>query len=784
MEVRMNSIGFSRSVGWALIGVSGCVLFALSANAATVSAKIAPEVTIQMAPTPTDRLQSPLEGFAQEVVVDSQSKVQFTTDIPHSIVPVVRLLPSVADPCAERSKQPLLATEQGITIDEQVRLADFGRTDPNGAAYVAETFTVSPDGTQAALIVSRANPDVNAHCQRLVLVSVNSRAPEIELDRGGEFIRGDFQLRNLAVVYAGSQKSNPPVWSPDGTQIAFLKRLGGSTQVWVVATDGRSTSRRVTDLPDNVESFAWADDGAGLVVETRPGIRKQAAAIAEEGRRGFLFDERFSPQFIGRPIPTGSIEVEHSYVSLTDGSVRAANAVEVDILVPTRPQAISPRARLYNRSSKGHEAWIEPKNREMLFSSTQLVLAADDGRRLICADESCESIFRIWWSNAGDTLFALQRTGWGNSQTAILSWRVADASPKRILATDEMLFGCRMAGPEFVCAREGATEPRHLVAVEPSTRAVRVVHQPNDTLRTDDFGEVRRLRFRNNEGIESYADLVLPRSRRPGEKFPLVVVGYRSDGFLRGGTGDEVPIHPLVNRGIAVLSFHRPFLASVDREARTEKELLEGNRKNWRDRRSVQSALEIAIQMAVETGHIDRERLGITGFSDGAATAQWALINTEMFKAASLSSLGEDKFSYFLQAGPEFTDRMRNAGYKILEEDGEGFWEPYSLIANVDRVDVAILVQVPDTEYEGGLDIFEVYSHAGKAIEMYVFEDEAHVKWQPAHRLAVYQRNVEWFQFWLAGRKNCDPDRTAQYERWTAMVGAPAADQLVCASKN
>jgi dipeptidyl aminopeptidase/acylaminoacyl peptidase len=363
-----------------------------------------------------------------------------------------------------------------------------------------------------------------------------------------------------------------------------------------------------------------------------------------------------------------------------------------------------------------------------------------------------------------------------------MSWRVGDASPRRILTTDEMLFGCKMAGTEFVCAREGATKPRHLVVVEPSTLQVRVVHQPNETLRTNDFGEVTRLRFRNNEDIESYADLVLPRSRRPGEKFPLVIVGYRSDGFLRGGTGDEVPIHPLVNRGIAVLSFHRPFLASVDREARTEKDLLEGNRKNWRDRRSVQSALETAVQMAVETGHIDRERLGITGFSDGAATAQWALINTDMFKAASLSSLGEDKFSYFLQAGPEFTDRMRNAGYKVLEEDGEGFWEPYSLINNVDHVDVPMLIQVPDTEYEGGLDIFEVYSHAGKAIEMYVFEDEAHVKWQPAHRLAVYQRNVEWFEFWLAGRKNCGPDRAAQYERWTAMAGAPTADQLVCAS--
>ena len=55
---------------------------------------------------------------------------------------------------------------------------------------------------------------------------------------------------------------------------------------------------------------------------------------------------------------------------------------------------------------------------------------------------------------------------------------------------------------------------------------------------------------------------------------------------------------------------------------------------------------------------------------------------------------------------------------------------------------------------------------------MYVFPDETHNKWQPAHRKAIYQRNLDWFGFWLQGKVDPDPTKTSQYERWQAMKAA------------
>jgi hypothetical protein len=55
---------------------------------------------------------------------------------------------------------------------------------------------------------------------------------------------------------------------------------------------------------------------------------------------------------------------------------------------------------------------------------------------------------------------------------------------------------------------------------------------------------------------------------------------------------------------------------------------------------------------------------------------------------------------------------------------------------------------------------------------MYVFPYEAHNKFQPRHKLAVYERNVDWFRFWLQGYEDPNPKKTGQYRIWREMKRA------------
>ena len=154
------------------------------------------------------------------------------------------------------------------------------------------------------------------------------------------------------------------------------------------------------------------------------------------------------------------------------------------------------------------------------------------------------------------------------------------------------------------------------------------------------------------------------------------------------------------------------------REARSEIETRTLLDEPWADRRSVLSSLEIAIELAVESGAVDQSRIGITGFSDGGASAQFALINSDLFAAASFTTCCEDSGSFALVAGPRFTDYLRAMGYPYFDGPADAFWQPMSLLRNVENIDTPMLILAADSEYEAALDVWETYRHRGKAIEM------------------------------------------------------------------
>lgn len=666
-----------------------------------------------------------------------------------------------------------------VSARDLATLTDIGRSDPYDSP---SPFGVSPDGQQIAFVTRQADPDRNGFCQRLMVMPLDGSASPRERDNGGSFVRATFVLRNFPAVAAGFGKVITPKWSPDGQWIAFLKRTGTTTQAWVVASRSTAPARQVSTLADDVEDLAWSPDGASLIVATRPDLRLQMAAIATEGREGYLFDDRFDPQFADHPLPTSPAPLRYAQLELSTGTVREATAAEQAVLVtPDRPDKPED-ARLYTQATGQTAAWLESKAPGRLIAPTRIVLRRPDAKVLSCATKICESAQHLWWREDGRVLYILQRTGWGNSQTALLRWPVAAERPERVFVTDDALVGCQMVKNELNCARERAGYPRVLAAIDADTGKSRVIHDPNPRWARIRVGAVKRFRFRNAYDVECYADLVLPPLHKQGEKHPLVVVQYVSDGFLRGGTGDEVPIQALAARGFAVLSFARPDLVESVRQTRTELELLQKNRDNWLDRRSVQSSLEQAVALAIRTGAVDRERMGISGFSDGTSTTQWALLNSSLFKVAAMGACCEDMIAYPLMGGPAFEDFGRKFGYRFFEPDAAQFWKPMSLAANAAKVSAPLLIQTGDSEYEIGLDVVAAFRRLGKPIELWVFPNEPHFKWQPAHRLAIYERNLDWFSYWLMHKMDCSPAKATQYARWQTMAGAPPRSPLTCLS--
>ncbi|MEK3732312.1 MULTISPECIES: S9 family peptidase [unclassified Paenibacillus] len=67
--------------------------------------------------------------------------------------------------------------------------------------------------------------------------------------------------------FTSGENDSSPAWSPDGSQLAFLRKKGDKPQVWTIPADG-GEARPVTDLKYGVSAFKWSPDGTQLLVRS------------------------------------------------------------------------------------------------------------------------------------------------------------------------------------------------------------------------------------------------------------------------------------------------------------------------------------------------------------------------------------------------------------------------------------------------------------------------------------------------------------------------------------
>lgn len=627
-------------------------------------------------------------------------------------------------------------------------------------------FGISPDGRRIAFQIRRADPETNNYCLAMVVVDLDSARSPVVVDRDGELIRVRFPRGALAGYPSGEPRMITPAWSTDGSRIAFLKNVGAQDQVWIADTDGTG-SRQLTNAAVDVEDFAWTADGRSIVYRIRPAIEAARREIDREGMSGFVYDERWAPVASNRPWPGEPIASQFGIASL-DGKAREATEVERRRI--EQPEgAVRPDGASWIATSADAMAWIAPSDSTRTYSDGALRARWRSGASAICGAPACRGDFMgLWWDRAGDALWFLRREGWGESELALYSWTADQTAPVRIIATKDRLLGCQRARDRLICAIEQSTRPRRIVSIDPSSGAMKEIFDPNPEFRNLRLGHVERLQWTNDRGIEVYGDLVLPPGPTPAKRLPLVIVQYETRGFLRGGTGDEFPIFALAAQGFAVLSIERPRNVSSLAPGADAAERIRLDREAWADRRSVLSAFATGIAPLVKRGIVDPALVGITGLSDGSASAQFALVNSDLFAVASLSACCEDPNTLLPLLGPRGASNLRKYRYPAYANADPRFWSAYSLARNARRIKAPLLLQSADDEYLMSLETFTAFREAGTPVELIVFPGEHHTKWQPSHRLAIYKRNLAWFGFWLK-REAGKFATVAETRRWDTM---------------
>lgn len=626
-------------------------------------------------------------------------------------------------------------------------------------------MSISPDGTKIAFIVGQADGDSDGYRSGLFIAELGSPSPPKCLGSAGTPHWDEI----------GQWIPETPEWSADSRSLTYRMRMRteGHWQVWS-STGDLDGMAPLTHVPGDVVTYRHTAHKLILTVKG-PTDRQENEMLA---MRGIHYDQRFLP-WQGVPVLLANLTEQSRLTEtwthdLDSGEERKATDSEQRGQAPSLEEL--QRVFDQHRPREADACRVEgpklsPDGQAVAFLCfTQN--AHDSGTLrwdLFSANVAMQDVHRVsaaytisdyWWSTVGGHLYFVPILGDGRSNS-IHEFDPNTGRTATVYSSSEFLkqFSMDRTGRFIACTRESNTHPADIAVLDVSHSVLFTVVPLNPEFRNLRLSEPERVAGVNKYGEEWFGHVVKPLDYEAGKKYPLIVTTYRSgDYFLLGASGNENPIQAYAASGFVVLSFDMGRL----RERRPHD--FADRLQDWA---SPTESLAQAVALLTRQGLVDPARVGVSGFSHGAEIVEYAISHTSLFQVAVLSGpAARDPYFYYM-AGAEWHDRFETWGLGGWPEGASrANWKTLAASRNADHIATALLVNASDSEYIADLSLVTSLEQLKKPVDLYVYPHELHVKNGPRHRLEIYERNVDWFRFWLKDEEDPLPAKRAQYEYW------------------
>jgi dipeptidyl aminopeptidase/acylaminoacyl peptidase len=326
-----------------------------------------------------------------------------------------------------------------------------------------------------------------------------------------------------------------------------------------------------------------------------------------------------------------------------------------------------------------------------------------------------------------------------------------------------------------VCSRESLARAPELVSFTRSTGKISIVARPN--ARYDEIEPLRTIpgHWINRYGSVNTGYITYPRDYVAGKKYPAIVVTHARDArnwFAQDAFQWEFPIQVYAERGYFVLSVNEPAdNGDIPPPYFPGASSVGVAMEQFHEAYNPLASIEAAVDALVKGGSVEPSKIGIAGYSRGSTIARFAIAHSAIFSAASSADAAWWDAGGFW-AGSAFS---RNLYRNLL---GGGPFDPaaypnyvaFSPSARARSFAGPLLQQFTLGDANEAVEMDQLLKDAQVPTELFFYPSEAHIFWHPRHRASAMARNLDWFDFWLMSRRDPDPDKSAQYNRWDELA--------------